>query len=127
MRGRDVEREIAFLHVVAVVPFVSGQAKQAFLEYRIAPVPESRRKTDTLMVIANSADPVLAPAIGAGTRLIVREILPGRAVGAVILANRAPLALAEIRSPTPPLHFDLPLVPECLVFPGRLTFGVSVA
>src|SRR4029453_12717993 len=43
--------------------------------------------------------------VGAAARLVVGEIVPCRAVGAVVLAHRAPLPLAEIRPPaTPILH-----------------------
>ena len=58
------------------------------------PFQSAEREADALVAVANAADAVLAPAIGAGARVIVREIFPGGAVGAVILANRAPLALA---------------------------------
>src|SRR6266700_2358374 len=54
------------------------------------------------MLVAKPADPVLAPAIGPAARMIVREIGPRIAVGAVILAHRPPLAIADIGSPTPP-------------------------
>src|ERR1700719_3267834 len=94
VRGRGVEVEIAFLYVFAMIAFVTGQAKQAFLQDRIAAVPECRREADMLMAIAYSPDAVFAPAIGAGTGVVVRKIFPRRAIGAVILANRPPLALA---------------------------------
>jgi len=94
VRGRGVEIEIAFLYVFAVIAFVAGQAKQPLLEYRIAPVPECRREADMLMAIADTTDAVFAPAIGAGTGVVVWKIFPSRAAGAVILANRPPLALA---------------------------------
>src|SRR6266704_22634 len=54
------------------------------------------------MLVAKPADPVLAPAIGPAARVIVREIGPRIAVGAVILAHRPPLAIADIRPPAPP-------------------------
>src|SRR5207302_1983837 len=84
----------AFFHVFAVVAFVAVQAKQPFLKNGIAPVPECRRKTDALMIVRDSADAILAPAIGAGTRVIMGKIFPGCAVGAGILANGARRALA---------------------------------
>ena len=45
------------------------------------------------------AMPVLAPAVGARTRLIVREVVPRVPAGAVVLAHRSPLALAQVRTP----------------------------
>src|SRR6266550_1849575 len=47
--------------------------------------------------VAEACETVLVPAIGARTRMLVREILPCLAVGAVVLAYRAPGAFANIR------------------------------
>src|SRR5580698_9005068 len=57
------------------------------------------------MAVAKAGDAVFAPAVSAGTRVIVREIIPGVAVGAVVLANRAPLAFGKIRTPALPMDF----------------------
>src|SRR6516225_3958261 len=56
------------------------------------------------MIVAKPADPILAPAIGPAPRMVMREIFPSVAVLAVILTHCAPLTLAEIRSPAPPMH-----------------------
>src|SRR5213078_3600229 len=53
--------------------------------------------------IGKAGKPVLAPAIGAAARLIVGEIIPCRAAGAVILAHRPPLPFAKVRTPKPPI------------------------
>ena len=103
MRRRAVEIEVILLDVLAVVAFVAGQAEEALLQDRIAPVPQSERKADLLMAIADAGDAVLIPAIGSGTRVIVRKVLPGGAVRAVVLANRSPGALAEVGSPALPM------------------------
>src|SRR5438477_562924 len=49
-----------------------------------------------------SGDAVLAPAVRTRARMIVREVVPGGAAGAVVLAHRAPRALADVRSPCAP-------------------------
>src|SRR5439155_13685326 len=54
------------------------------------------------MLVAKAADAVLAPAIGPAARVIMREMGPRIAVGAVILAHRPPLAIADIGPPAPP-------------------------
>ena len=51
------------------------------------------------MVVGNACQPVFAPAIGAGPRLVVSEIIPGVSAFAVILAHRTPLSLAKIGAP----------------------------
>src|SRR3569832_524421 len=69
-----------------------------------------------MITIAPRGKTVLAPAIGLAAREVVGEITPGVAVGAVVLAHRAPSALAHVRSPTPPLgRFPL-VVLESSVF-----------
>ena len=55
------------------------------------------------MIIAKAGKTVLPPMIGARAGLIVAEITPRIAVLAVVLAHRAPLALADVRSPPVPL------------------------
>src|ERR1700730_17504235 len=55
-----------------------------------------------LSEIADAADAVLAPAISAGTGVLVREIIPRVSVRAVILAYRSPGTLAQIRAPKVP-------------------------
>src|SRR5262249_10515752 len=66
-------------------------------------VPQRERETDPLMAIADARDAVFVPAIGARSRVVVREVPPGVAVRAVVFANRAPGTFAEIRTPTLPV------------------------
>src|ERR1700742_573376 len=54
------------------------------------------------MIVTPAGNAVLAPAIGPAAGVIVREMLPCSPVRAVVLADRAPLALAQIRPPAPP-------------------------
>jgi hypothetical protein len=101
--GDGVEIVVELLDVLAVIAFFVGQPEQPFLQDRIAAVPEGDRQAEELPVVAETGDAVLAPAIGAAARLVVREIIPRRAAGAVVLAHRAPLPLAHIRAPAPPI------------------------
>ncbi len=101
-RGR-VEVPPVLLGVLAVVALVPGQPEDALLQDRVAPVPEGERQTQQLLVVADAAQAVLAPAIGARPRLVVGEVRPRLAVGAVVLAHGAPGPLAQIRAPAPPL------------------------
>src|SRR5262249_49757226 len=63
-----------------------------------------------------SADAILAPAVGAAAGLIVGEIIPGRAARAIVLAHRAPLPLAEIRTPAAPIRHALSTLLDALPF-----------
>ena len=91
-RGR-VEVKVIFLDVLAVIAFVAGEPEQAFFQDRIFAVPKRESETNILMAIGHAADAVFAPAVSAAARMVMGKVLPGRAVGAVIFAHRAPLAL----------------------------------
>jgi len=102
VRGRRVDVEVVLLDVLAVVALAVGEAEQALLQDRIDAVPQREREAQALLVVAGPGDAVLAPAIGARARVVVREVVPGAAGVAVVLADGAPLALAQIRPPAPP-------------------------
>src|SRR5579885_3223662 len=56
------------------------------------------------MIVADAADAVFAPAVGAKMRMLEGKIIPGVSVGAIILADRAPLPLRQVRPPAPPMR-----------------------
>ena len=102
VRRRRVDVEVVLLDVLAVVALAVGEPEETFLQDRVALVPERQREAQALLVVADPAQTVFAPAIGAGARLLVTEVIPGVAVGAVVLAHRAPLPLAEVGPPALP-------------------------
>src|SRR5262245_27837087 len=85
-----------------MVALAVGQAEQPFFQNRIAAIPERDSETQRLCVVAQSGDAVFAPAVGSRARMVVREIVPGVAVLAVVLTHSAPLPFAEIGSPLLP-------------------------
>ena len=102
MRRRRVQVVVALLDVFAVVAFAVGQAKQPLLQDRVLPVPQRQGKTEDLLIVADAEQAVLTPAVGAAAGGVVAERLPGGAAGAVVLADRAPLTLAQVRAPLLP-------------------------
>src|SRR5918999_6612045 len=68
------------------------------------------------MAVGDAAEPILAPAIGATARVVVREIVPRYAVSAVIFPHRAPLTLREVRPPAFPVHFAGPVLLKSKLF-----------
>ena len=106
VRRRRVEVVVEFLHILAMVAFAVRQAEQAFLQDRVVPVPECERETQALFAIAEACDAVFAPPIRTAACVIMREVVPGVAVGAVVLAHGAPLALAQIRAPLLPCRLE---------------------
>ncbi len=115
--GRGIEIVITLLHILAVIALVAAETEQPLLENGVAAVPQRRRETKPALAVAPSLQAVLAPAVGAAARLIVREGRPTVAVVGIVLAHRAPLALAEKRPPAPPV------VGACLVFRKALMFA----
>src|SRR5262249_54222036 len=81
-----------------------AEAEHALLQDRILAVPERQAQAEPLLVVAEPADGILAPAIGAAGGMLKREIAPGISAGAVVLAHRAPLSLAHIGAPFAPGH-----------------------
>ncbi len=103
MRGQRIEKEVGLLHVLAMVAFRISQAEKTLLEDRVHAVPEGGRETEPALAVGEAKNPVLAPAISAAAGVIVRQVAPTIAVGRVILAHRAPLALGEISAPSLPV------------------------
>src|SRR6516165_5705481 len=84
---RRVEVEIVFLDVLAVVPLAVGQPEQAFLEDLIASVPQAKRETEKLAIVAKARQSILAPTVCARASLVVAEVVPRVSRLAVILAH----------------------------------------
>ena len=103
MCGRGIEIKILLFHVLAVVALRPGQPEQPFLQNRIAPVPQRQRKAQPAFAVRDAQQSILAPAIRAAARVVVRKIIPARAVLRIILAHRAPLPLGKIRPPALPV------------------------
>ena len=97
-----VEVEVVLLHILAVVPLAVGQSEQPLLQDRVLPVPQGQAEAEALLVIGNTGDAVLPPAVGAGTGLIVGEEIPGVTVRAVVLPHRSPLTFAQVGPPLLP-------------------------
>ena len=96
---RTVDVKVVLLDILAVVGFAVGQPEEALLQDWVPLVPQGQRKTEPLLFIADSPEPVLAPPVRSGACLVMGEIVPGVAVIAVVLADSPPLSLAEVRPP----------------------------
>src|SRR5471030_2644380 len=105
-----VQVEVAFLDVLAVVALGAGESEQAFLKERVAADPQRDGETDALVAVADPGQSILVPAIGSGAGVLMGEVVPNRAIGAVIFANRTPGALAEIRAPPVPMRAVKPVL-----------------
>src|SRR6516164_3694163 len=113
MRRGRVEIEVVLLDVLAVVTLAIGEPKEAFFDDRVASVPQCEREAQSLLVVREASQAVLAPMIGARTRLIIAEVAPRVTIVAIILAHCPPLPLRQIRTPSLPGNRLLP----CLLQP----------
>src|SRR5580704_16781588 len=106
--GQRVQVPPVLFDVLAVVALRAGQPERALLQDRVPPVPQRQAEAQPLLDIAEPCEAVLTPPIGPGPRLIMRQVIPGVAVGTVVLPHRAPLPLTDIRPPPVPLRTRLP-------------------
>ena len=98
--GRGViQIKVVLLDILAMIAFAVGETEEALLQDRVVAVPQRQGEAEPLLIVANTRESILAPAIGAGTCLIVREVVPGISIAAVVLANRAPLPFAQVWTP----------------------------
>jgi len=75
--GVESRYVVVLLDVLAVVPLAVGEPEEPFLEDGIPAVPERNSETELLPVVGDAGEAVLAPAVGARPRVVVREVRPG--------------------------------------------------
>ena len=80
------------------------------------PFHSARREAQPALPVGDAEQAVLAPAVGAAARLIVGEVLPHVAVRRVVLSDRAPLALGQVRPPALPVPLATRVLRETLGF-----------
>ena len=102
MGRRAVEVEPVLLDVLAVIALAVGKAEHPLFEDRVRTVPDGQGQAQALALVADAGNPVFAPLVGARARLVVGERIPRVAPATLVLADRAPLALAQVRPPRLP-------------------------
>src|SRR5437899_4215518 len=102
MRRRGVEVPPVLLGVLAMVALVAVEPEDPFLDERVFTVPERERQAQALRVVTDAAEAVLVPPVCTRPRVRMRERPPGVAVGGVVLADRAPCPLRQVRTPAHP-------------------------
>jgi hypothetical protein len=91
--GREiVEMVIQLFYVLPVVALLISQAEEPFLQDGVFPIPEGDGETEILEKIGDTPEAVLPPLIGAAVRMVIRKIVPGVAIGAIVFADSTPLA-----------------------------------
>src|SRR4029077_10282768 len=118
VRGRAVDVPIEFLHILAVIALRPADAENTFFQKRIALVPKRKGEAKPSFEVGNAADAIFVPAIRTRAGVVVREVIPGVAVRAVIFAYRPPGALGQVRPP------EMPRLRGGLVFLESSLLGV---
>ena len=98
-----VEVPPVLLRVLAMVALIAGEPEDPLLEDRIASVPQRERQAEPLLDVGEAGQAVLPPPVRPRAGMIVRQVLPRGASGAVVLAHRPPLAFREVRAPVVPV------------------------
>src|SRR5262245_58711420 len=107
VRRRVVEIKIILLDVLAMVALAASQTKKPFFQDWILAVPEGKGEAQILMPVADTRYAIFVPAVGARASVIMREVIPRVAIGAIVFAHRAPGALGQKRAPTVPVPAPL--------------------
>ena len=102
VRWQRIEIPVALFDIFAVIALAVGEAEEALFENWIVLVPKGQGLIELAVIVADAGQAVVAPAVGAAAGVIVGEIFPGGAAGAVIFADGAPLAFAGIGAPLTP-------------------------
>src|SRR5262249_54062081 len=116
---RGIEIVIILFAILAMIALIASYSEQPLLENRIAPIPQCQGKTQTLMIVGNAAQAILTPPVDTRPCMIVRKILPRRAVRAVVLPHRRPLPLGKIRSPAAPILRAVPCLNDAIALGGH--------
>src|SRR5262249_38636919 len=133
VRGGAVDIEVVLLHVFAVIAFAVGKPEETLLQDGIPLIPQRERETEPLAVVRDPGETIFSPSISTRPRLVMRKVVPGIAIIAVIFANRPPLPFPEIGTPLLPGHMGLAGCIQTLLFRsfdelgfhGAISFGCS--
>ena len=94
--------KVVVLDVFAMVPLRVSQAKGPFLQDRINAIPKGHGKAEAALVITQTKQAILPPAIGPRAGMVMGKGGPGIAIGGVVLPHGAPLALGQVTPPEGP-------------------------
>ena len=100
--GQALEVPPVVLGVLPVVALRAGQAEHPLLEDGVLAVPQRDPEAELVPEVGDAGHAVLVPPVRPRAGVVVGEGAPGVAVGGVVLAHRAPGALAEVGPPLVP-------------------------
>ena len=92
---------------LSVIALISGQPKKPLFDKGIFSVPKCPSHAKDLAMVANATDSFFTPAVGFAACIVMGYIFPSSTVGAVVLADRTPLPVGEVRPPLLPMLLTL--------------------
>ena len=110
---RRKERKVSVMGRWFPSPFARPKSRSLRIGSR--PFHSASAKQRRHLLVAEPREAILAPVVGARARVVVRKGFPRVPVAAVVLADRAPRALAQVRAPAAPGGLVLAYLPEPLV------------
>ena len=125
MAGCGVEIEVVLLDIFTVIALRSSQPKKTLFEDGVFPVPERKSEAEMLLSIADAEQAIFVPAIDAGARVVVREVVPGRSVGAVVFTHGAPSPITQIRPPLLPVGDMVARLDHTLLYFGHYSSSLN--
>jgi hypothetical protein len=117
--------EVSFLDAFTVVALRVGQTEQSLLDKRILLVPEGEGYVLEAMGVTNTGNTVLAPSVGTGPSMVVREVAPGITISTVVLSYGSPLPLSNIRTPLLPVLGTIAVFLQTLLLLGEVFVAVK--
>src|SRR5262245_23081447 len=127
MRGSAIQVVIIFFHVLPVIAFAVGQTEEPLFQNGVSVIPQRQCETEALMIVGNTQQAILSPTVGAGASMVVRQIIPGRAMLAVIFTDGSPLSLAQVRTPASPVRRTFARLLQSLFFRRHVSLlGVTI-
>ena len=70
-----------------MVPLVPGHTEETFFEDIIDAIPEGDGEAETLVVVRNTGNTILAPPVCTGTSMVMGEVTPSVAIAGVVLTD----------------------------------------
>ncbi len=120
VRRCGVKIVVVLFDILPVVALFSGETEEPLFQNGVAPIPHGKRQAEVLVAVGDPADPILTPAVGAASRVVVGKVVPCSSAGTVVLSNRSPGTFAEIGSPVLPIRPAFPVRPDPSRFAGRV-------
>jgi hypothetical protein len=81
---RRIKVVVEFLDIFSMIALRPGDAEEPFFKHSILLIPQGKRKTKTLMVVANACNAIFSPSVSPRASVLMGEVCPSIAVPRVV-------------------------------------------